>query len=484
MTRSIVRKLRGAIPLAIVSALSACSGGGEAVPPPAAAPTQVAACLTFYLQDVPPPNIDAYDRQLVESVRKAVVAELVAAGFAIVESRDKPFDVVLQLTATPASRIETNAKLRGKFTIEGALPDAKGPIDTVETDVAADAPNAVEAVAAALVDGLFRSGNLGGYIKQLRRPGSTGLARTSLRNMAPACEGFVVPASSASAATSASPTASALASSAPVAPSVPAAPEMLAGTPQPDAFAIVFGVEQYKTGPAAPGAKADAEQIAKLMTRTLGVPESHMKVALDQKADRLAIDLNIEWLKLNVPKGGRVYFYFAGNGWGGKAPGAPWILPYDADPKTGQKTVLVASLLQSLSETKAGDVVLITDTSFAGNGTRSVSTGEGPLFGLKNPSAAVRTILFSAVSGPEGARTMADGGGVFTHYLVEALGYGRGDANADGKITLTEAVSWMRPRIARLAKRDNNKTQTPSLSLGPAVLPPDQLTFATGLETP
>ena len=477
-----IRNLSGVLPLSLLVAVAACSSGGEAVPPPASAPTQVAACLTFYLQDVPPPGIDAYDRQLVESVRKAVVAELVAAGFAIVESRDKPFDVVLQLTATPASRIETNAKLRGKFTIEGALPDAKGAIDTVDTEVPSDAPNAIEAVAAGLVDGLFRSSNLGGYIKQLRRPGSTGLARTSLRNMAPACEGFVVPAT---ASASADPSASGapIASVAPAVTAAPPAPETLVGTPQPDAFAIVFGVEQYKSAAAAPGARADAEKVARFMTRTLGVPEGHMKTAFDAKADRLAIDLNIEWLKLNVPKGGRVYFYFAGNGYGGKAPGAPWLLPYDADPKTGQKTVLVASLLQSLSETKAGDVILITDTSFAGTGGRSVSTGEGPLFGLKNPSAPVRTILFSAVSGPEGARTMPDGGGVFTHYLLQAVGHGRADANADGKVTLNEALTWMRPRVARLAKQEK-QTQTPSLSLGPAVLPPDQLALANGLETP
>lgn len=475
MRKSSFRFLQGA-PVALVLAVAACSSGGEAVPPPSAAPTQVAACLTFFLEDAPPTNIDAYDRQLIDSVKKAVVAELVAAGFAIVESKDKPFDVILKLTATPASRIETNAKLRGKFTIEGA----SGPIDSVETAVPGDAPGANEAVAAALVDGLFRSSTLGGYIKQLRRPGSTGLARTSLRNMAPACEGFVVPATA-----SASPTAStsAVASSAPVTPPAPAAPETLLGTPQPDAFAIVFGVEQYKNAAAAPGARADAEQMVRFVTRTLGVPEAHLKTAFNEKADRLAIDLNIEWLKLNVPRGGRVYFYFAGNGWGGKAPGAPSILPYDADPKTGAKTVLVASLLQSLSETKAGDIVLLTDTSFAGVGGRSVASGSGPLFSLKGTTAAVRTVMFSAVSGPEGARLMPDGGGVFTHYLIEGVGFGRADANADGRVSLQEALSWVAPRVARSAKRDG-KTQTPSIALGPAVLPSDKLYLATGLETP
>src|SRR5689334_21695634 len=96
----------------------ACSGGGAGAPPPAEAPTQVAACLTFILEQVPAPNVDRYDQQSVAAVRKAVTTELVVAGFAIVESRDKPFDVILKLTATPGSRIETNAQLRGKFVVE------------------------------------------------------------------------------------------------------------------------------------------------------------------------------------------------------------------------------------------------------------------------------------------------------------------------------------------------------------------------------
>ncbi len=91
--------------------------------------------------------------------------------------------------------------------------------------------------------------------------------------------------------------------------------------------------------------------------------------------------------------------------------------------------------------------------------------------------------MLSAVSGPEGARLMADGGGVFTHYLIEGVGFGRADANADGRVSLQEALAWVSPRVARSAKRDG-KTQTPSIALGPAVLPTDQLYLATGLETP
>lgn len=466
--------LASSIGLALAGA--SCSGGAPTVPPPAQAPTQVAACLTFILEEAPPPHMNAYDLQTVAAVKKAVVAELVAAGFAIVESRDQPYDVVLKLTAVPGSRIETNAQLRGTFAIEGS----KGPVDTVEAAVPADAPGAPDAVAASLVDGLFRSANLGGYIKQLRRPGSTGLARTSLRNTASACEGFVAAAASASAAQAAAP--SVVPSASPVAPAAPPAPELLAGASQPDAFAIVFGVEQYKTAAAAPGARADAEKVARLVTRTLGVPEAHVKTAFDQKADRLAIDLNIEWLKLNVPKGGRVIFYFAGNGTGGKAPGTPALMPHDADAKTGAKTVPLTTLLQALSETKAAETILIVDAAFGGAGGRSSPAGEGGLFSVRGASPVVRTVLLTGVSSAEGARASAEGG-AFTRYLLEGIGFGRADANADGRVTLQEISAWAGPRVSRAAKREG-KAQTPSLVVGPAVLPIDKLAIAMGLETP
>ena len=474
-TRSALRL--GASLIALCMGAWGCGGDGG-VPPPAHAPAQVAACLTFVLEETPPPNLDAYDRQVVEGVRKAVVAELVSAGFAIVDSRDKPFDVALKLTATPGSRIETDAQLRGTFSVEGE----RGPIDTVEAAAPKDAPGAAEAVAASLVDGLFRSGSLGGYIKQLRRPGSTGLARTSLRNMAPACEGFALTSPSAAPGASAAPDATSAPDATAVPDAKPPVPELLAGAAQPDAFAIVFGVEQYKSAPGAPGARADAEKVARLVTRTLGVPEAHVKVALDQKADRLAIDLNLEWLKLNVPKGGRVYFYFAGNGWAGKPPGSPSLMPYDADPKTGAKTISVAALLKGLSETKAADSILIVDASFGGAGGRSAAAGEAPLLSVKGATAAVRTALLSAVSGVEGARADASGG-TFTSYLMEGVGFGRADANADGRVTLQETVTWVGARVGRAARRDG-KTQTPSLSPGPALLPADKLALATGLESP
>ena len=78
-----------------------------------------------------------------------------------------------------------------------------------------------------------------------------------------------------------------------------------------------------------------------------------------------------------------------------------------------------------------------------------------------------------------GALHRQDGRAVFEWESADASA----DANADGRVSLQEALSWVGPRVARSAKRDG-KTQTPSIALGPAVLPSDKLYLATGLETP
>lgn len=475
-------KIRGAVlGMSLLTATMVNACGGNDLPPPAAAPTQVAACLTFVLEDAPEGQVDVYAQKTVTAVREAVVAELVAAGFAIVTDRSAPHDVVLKLTTVPGSRIETNAKVRSKFSLEGA----SGPIDTVEAEAPQESAELASSIATSLVDGLFRSGNLGGYIKQLRRGTTGGLARASLRGAdkptAAACAGFIATASP-TAAPAPTVSAAAIVSATPAAPPLP---ELLAGSAQKDTFAVVLGVEKYKLiGAGAPAARADAEQIAKLFTRTFGVAEAHLKTGYDTRADRLAFDLVFEWLKLNVPKGGRVLFYFAGLGVGAKPLGTPAILPHDGDPKQADKTAItIDALLKHLGETSASEILVVIDAAYAGSGGRTALSADRPLLSMKPASVPARTMLLSAVTGAEGCFSMPDGGSAFTHHLVEGAGKGLADTNADGAITVQEWMEWAGSRVSRHAKRAGG-AQKPSTAVGPGAPGAAKVTIASGLDTP
>jgi len=92
--------------------------------------------------------------------------------------------------------------------------------------------------------------------------------------------------------------------------------------------------------------------------------------------------------------------------------------------------------------------------------------GARPLVRVKEAPVAPRLALMTASSGAEISGPVPGGaGGLFTRYLNEGLGKGQADINGDGQISLQELSEWVRPRVARDAKRDN-RDQTPSVQVG------------------
>lgn len=263
----------------------------------------------------------------------------------------------------------------------------------------------------------------------------------------------------------------------PAAPSKPAvtppstALAFQAGAPQLDTYALVIGIERYRDVPAATGARADAELFARLAHTTLGVPERNIRLLLDDRAGKADIDKELAWLAANAPANARILLYYSGHGSPEAAKGTPYLVPFDGDPKALATTALaLADILKKLSETKAKDVLAITDACFAGAGGRSVlPPGARPLVRVAEAPASPRVALFAAASGSEFSGPAAEGGGgLFTRTLIEGLGTGQADIDGDGNITLREAREWIGPRVAREAKRDNRE-QTPNVALGEGV---------------
>jgi hypothetical protein len=245
-------------------------------------------------------------------------------------------------------------------------------------------------------------------------------------------------------------------------------PAFVSGAPQPASYALVVGIERYRDVPSPTGARADSQTFRRLARQTLGIPEANVREAIDDRATRGDIEKHIEWLAANVQPGGRIYFYFSGHGAPDASVGTPYLLPYDGDPKFLARTALpLASVLKSLGETKARDVLAIVDTCFSGAGGRSVlPEGARPLVRVKEAPVAPRLALLTASSGAEISGPSPSGsGGLFTHYLAEGLGRGQADINGDGQISLQELGEWVRPRVAREARKDN-RDQTPSVVVG------------------
>jgi hypothetical protein len=432
---------------------------------PAIAPAPVSACLTFAVQEEGV-RANAYDRDVQSAVRATTETALVGAGFNVLDDASLPHDLVAKITTVPGSRVESNARVQTKITLESGGK----VVATLDASAPQDGPGYDGAIADQLVDAVFRSPDLAAFTRDLRKPKSKQHLATAALRAAPTPSLAPPPPVIATAP-------------APAPPPVVAAPvdEPVAGAPQPDAYALIIGVEAYDHAAPVPGAAADAQRFAALAQRTLGVPKEHLKLVVGDKADKLAFDLTIEWLKLNVRREGRVYLYFSGRGALRRQTATEYLLPKDGDPAQLEKTgVSLPALLAALGQTRAKDVVAIVDASFSGAGERSAQTADAitPRV-ISDPEAALRVALLSAVTSAEVAGSTERGGGLLTRWIVEGLGTGRADLDGDGQISLQELVTWASPRVAREARR-SKRSQTPALVLG-AGFAPATTTMVSGL---
>ncbi|MCY0987347.1 caspase family protein [Nannocystis sp. ILAH1] len=257
---------------------------------------------------------------------------------------------------------------------------------------------------------------------------------------------------------------------------------MVSASPQPTAYALIVGIEKYRDVTPAGGARTDAEKFAELARVTLGVPEDNIKVLLDDRASRTDIAKQMRWLQANVPSGGRVYFYFSGHGAPEPTSGVSYIVPFDGDPQYLKDTAIpMTEVLGDLEKTKAKDVLALADSCFSGAGGRSVlAPGTRPLVRVEDVKPQTRVAMLSASSGAEISGPAADGsGGLFSKYLIEAIGSGQGDINGDGQISLKELAEWIGPRVKREAKKANRE-QTPHLTLGKKLSAADEFIVSWG----
>jgi len=263
------------------------------------------------------------------------------------------------------------------------------------------------------------------------------------------------------------------------------------GSPQPTAYAIVVGIEQYPGLPSAVGARADAKQFARIAHNSLGVPENQIHVALDGEASRGRIERDLAWAAGNVRPGGRLYFYFSGLGSTDTNPqkATPYLLPSDGDPQyLAQTSLALESAFALLHSSKAKEIVFFVDACFSvareNSGGRCVlPPGARPIVAVKAAPTPGNIVLFTAAEPAQVARSTANqGAGLFSWHLLHGLGAGAADLNGDGQITLQELADYVTPRVAREAAKAN-LVQSPRLKVGDKLVRSGDMVIEWGIAT-
>ena len=237
----------------------------------------------------------------------------------------------------------------------------------------------------------------------------------------------------------------------------------------PDSYALVVGVENYSSLPAASFADRDAQAMDDHLLH-LGYPARNIILLRDSQAGLSAMSKYLEsWLPKNVDKNSRVFFYFAGHGAPDPQNGEAYLMPWDGDAKyLAQTGYPLKKLYQDLNALPAQQIYVVLDSCFSGEGGRSViASGTRPLVTRVDSAlgAMGRLVVFTAAGQNEITGTApGQGHGLFTYYFLKGLN-GAAAGNADG-ITVQQLYDYLAPNVEDQARRDNRE-QSPQLFVPP-----------------
>jgi len=236
----------------------------------------------------------------------------------------------------------------------------------------------------------------------------------------------------------------------------------------PDALAVVIGVENYQYVPDATYAYNDAEVFREYLSETLGFKKQRIKIATNSKATQAELNKLLGsngWLSRNIIKGkSDLVVYFSGHGISNQTDQSTGILPFDVDPNYAIGLPL-SKLYENLSKMGAKSVTVYLDACFTGQTRDSkmlIADARPIIITPKKGNFPSNINVFSASSGSQISGALKEKEhGLFTYYLLKGMS-GDADINKDKSIQLNELSKYVSKNVKDQAAI-NGREQTPEL---------------------
>jgi hypothetical protein len=234
----------------------------------------------------------------------------------------------------------------------------------------------------------------------------------------------------------------------------------------PEAYAVVVGVEKYRDIPAVEFAARDAQAVYDYLTGAMGFDRKNVVQLVNERATRTDLATYLgPWLKDRVTAKSRVFVYFSGHGSPDPVTGEGYLIPYDGSPNyVGSSAVSLKQLYDGLSQLPAQDVTVVLDSCFSGAGGRSfLAPGIRPLVNVRLAAPGPNIVVLSAAAGDQISTYYPEAQhGVFTYFLLKGL---RGAADPDhrGLVTTGRLFEYLRPEVERQARRQHVE-QSPAIA--------------------
>jgi uncharacterized caspase-like protein len=239
-----------------------------------------------------------------------------------------------------------------------------------------------------------------------------------------------------------------------------------AGSPNPDAVAIVIGNRDYRGLSRADHAVRDARSMQRYLVEAFGFA-----------ADRVVLDTNASMSRMNelfgsasdasssrlaelvaqkAPGSVDVFVFYSGYGAPEGKPSKRYLLPVDANPRRlGTTGYALDVLYKNLTALKARSVTLAIDAGFgtlqeSGAATQNQSFG-GAIEVEVGTVGGANAQVFLATSADQNARVRRDmGHGLFTYFFLKGI-QGSADANGDRSITASELETYVKANVRTYA---------------------------------
>ena len=230
--------------------------------------------------------------------------------------------------------------------------------------------------------------------------------------------------------------------------------------------AIVVGIGAYSAniGSLKYAAK-DAELASQYLKGVLGIPESNIRVILDDKATKSRIEAEVG----NMAEKGLdfIALYYSGHGVpdpDNPRTGDPYIVPIDADLALGSRMLIRLNEVVTTLERKTKDVLVLLDACFSGNvesAPKMYASAQKGL-GIAPKFAQEKAVVMTASSATQPSLEFDKAGhGYFSYYFMLGL-KGEADKNSDGAVTDTELCEYVQAAMA--GDETLNGRQTPQCS--------------------
>ncbi len=235
----------------------------------------------------------------------------------------------------------------------------------------------------------------------------------------------------------------------------------------PNAYAVVIGIEKYLSSdiPPAKYAARDAQAIKRHL-RALGFPERNIHMVTDKHATRGVLKSEIRWLKNNTNKNSTVFFYFSGHGAPDPDSQEAYLVTSDVELSDLPDTAFpLKNLYTDLNALPAKNILIALDSCFSGAGGRSVlETGARPLVAVHMGSNSVGKIVVLSAAAHDQISGMTVRGehGVFTYYLLKSLNAKLKGSDNQSAVPVEGLYTYVKPRVEDAARR-HNRSQTPQI---------------------